>query len=162
MVRRSPTAAPPPPATPALYLADETAWLERTADALRDGRPDGVDRESLTDFVESMARRERRAVESHLVVLLIHLLKWRYQPERQSRSWRNTVREQRVQLAKRLGSGAVRSHALDEFGDAYRTARHRAEDQTGLPADVFPAESPWDLDAALTDPLTGDPAGDDA
>ena len=142
MVRRSPTAAPPPPATPALYLADETAWLERTADALRDGRPDEVDRESLTDFVESMARSERRAVKSHLAVLLIHLLKWRYQPERRSRSWSDTVGTQREELTDDLRSGTLRNHAVDVLADAYRLARRRAAAEMRLPEDALPKESP--------------------
>jgi hypothetical protein len=96
-----------------------------------------------------MAKRDRREVFSRLVVLLAHLLKWDHQPDRRSGSWRGTIREQRRELRQLLESSTLRNHAASVFADAYAEARAQAADETELDVGVFPAESPWDLDAAL-------------
>lgn len=139
-----------PPALAALYLADETAWLEQTADLARAGRLGEVDPATLAEYLTDMANRDRREVYSRLVVLLSHLLKWDYQPDRRSGSWRGTIREQRRELRQLLESGTLRRHAEAVFADAYAEARGQAADETELAVGTFPADSPWDLDGALT------------
>src|SRR4051794_15904973 len=84
-----------PQALAALYEADETAWLEYTADMVRAGRFADIDPGTLAEYLTDMARRDRREVFSRLVVLLAHLLKWDHQPDQRSGSWRGTIREQR-------------------------------------------------------------------
>lgn len=138
-----------PQALAALYEADETAWLEATADLVRRGRLDEVDPGTLAEYLTDMAKRDRREVFSRLVVLLTHLLKWEHQPDRRSGSWRGTIREQRRELRQLLESGTLRNHAVDVFAEAYAEARAQAADETELDAGVFPTESPWNLDAAL-------------
>ena len=69
-------------ATPELYLRDETAWLEATAELVRAGRLDRVDSASLAEYLTDMAKRDRREVFSRTVVLLAHLLEWHHQPDR--------------------------------------------------------------------------------
>lgn len=139
-----------PPALAALYLADETAWLEQTADLARAGRLGEVDPAALAEYLTDMANRDRREVFSRLVVLLAHLLKWEHQPDRRSGSWRGTIREQRRELRQLLESGTLRRHSEAVFADAYAEARGQAADETDLPAGTFPTDSPWDLDGALT------------
>ena len=70
----------------ALYEADETAWLEATADLVRRGLYDQLDTENLSEYLSDMAKRDRREVESRLIVLLAHVLKWVHQPDRRSGS----------------------------------------------------------------------------
>src|SRR5437762_265465 len=65
-----------------LYERDETAWLEAMADLIRTGRLDEVDYPNLAEYLADMARRDRREVDSRLVVLLAHVLKWVHQPDR--------------------------------------------------------------------------------
>src|SRR5438105_3133827 len=88
---------------PALYESDETAWLEWMAELARDGRSEDLDLPHLAEYLSDMARRDRREVESRLVVLLAHLLKWVHQPDHRSRSWRVTVIEQRQELNRLAG-----------------------------------------------------------
>ncbi len=140
MVQRS--AAVPAP----LCETDETAWLEATAALIRQGRFDEVERDALAEYLTDMAKRDRREVFSWLVVLLSHLLKWEYQPEGRSRSWRGTILEQQRELRQLLESGTLRNHA-----DAYADARKQAAADTGLARDAFPQECGWDLDGALAD-----------
>src|SRR5205814_7814333 len=86
-----------------LYEVDETAWLEAMADLIQQGRWDDLDQAHLAEYLNDMARRDRREVESRLTTLLAHVLKWVHQPEQRSRSWRATIVEQRQELAGLVG-----------------------------------------------------------
>jgi Domain of unknown function DUF29 len=140
-----------PEATAALYEVDETAWLEATAELVRKGRLREVDLNSLAEYLTDMAKRDRREVLSRLVVLLSHLLKWEYQPEHRSGSWRGTILEQQRELRQLLESGTLRNHATTLFADAYADARKQAAAETGLARAAFPETCEWDLDQALAD-----------
>lgn len=139
------------PSAESLYVQDETAWLERTAELIAQRRFDEVDAEHLGEYLNDMARRDRREVTSRLVVLLTHLLKWRAQPPRRSGSWRGTIREQRRELRQLLESGTLTNHARAVLLDAYGEARKQAADETELPLDTFAVELPWDLDELLAE-----------
>ena len=76
----------------ALYEADEVAWLEAMSRLAADRRFEEFDCEHLSEYLNDMARRDRREVKGRLVILLIHLLQWTSQPERRSGSWRRTRR----------------------------------------------------------------------
>ncbi len=132
-----------------LYEQDETAWLEAMSALAAEGRVADLDLTNLSEYLVSMARRDRREVVSRLTTLLMHLLKWGHQPEMRTGSWRKTIREQRRHLAGDLESGTLRNHALAHLAGAYADAREDAADETGLPLETFPAACPWDLDAVL-------------
>jgi hypothetical protein len=134
-----------------LYDHDETAWLEEMARLAAEARLSEMDFKNLSDYLADMAKRDRREVFSRLVVLLTHLLKWEYQPDRRSESWVSTIFEQRGELRMLLESGVLRSHALSILADAYEDARKRAAAETGLPRNTFPAKLDRDLDALLAD-----------
>jgi hypothetical protein len=138
-------------ATAALHELDETAWLETTADLLRQGQLDAVDLDILAEYLLDMAKRDRREVFSRLVVLLSHLLKWEYQPDRRSGSWLGTILEQQRELRQLLESGTLRNHAAAVFSTAYADARKQAAAETGLSRETFPEECPWDMEGALAD-----------
>lgn len=140
------------PDSATLYETDETAWLEQTAALVRAGRLGEVDPEPLAEYLSDMAQRDRREVLSRLVVLLAHLLRWDYPPDRRSGSWRATIREQRRELRQLLESGTLRNHAGAVFAEAYSEAREQAADETGLDVEAFPVDSPWELDAAVNGP----------
>jgi hypothetical protein len=140
-----------PVVTAALYEVDETAWLEATADLIRQGRFGEIERESLAEYLTDMAKRDRREVFGRLVVLLSHLLKWEYQPDRRSGSWRGTILEQQRELRQLLESGTLRNHAIAVFADAYEDARKQAAAETELARSAFPEACGWDLDSALAD-----------
>lgn len=67
-----------------LYETDFLQWIETTVEKLRHQDYAQVDWENLIDEIESMGRSERQSLKSNLIVVLLHLLKWRYQPDRRS------------------------------------------------------------------------------
>jgi hypothetical protein len=133
----------------ALYAQDETAWLETMAELAAQGRHSEMDYVHLREYLTDMANRDRREVFSRLVVLLAHQLKWDYQPEKRSGSWRGTIREQRRELRQLLESATLRNHAAVVLGDAYAEARLQAADETELPVETFPVVCGWSLEAVL-------------
>lgn len=74
------------------YETDFVQWVEVTVQHLRNQNYAAVDWGNLSEEIEDMSRRERKALKSNLIVVLMHLLKWQFQPEQQSGSWRSTIR----------------------------------------------------------------------
>lgn len=138
----------------ALYEADETAWLEQMAELIREGRYEDLDYSHLQEFLTDMAIRDRRRVESRLTLILEHLLKWRYQSGKRTRSWQRTILVQQQKLAADVARGVLRNHAIAALPSAYAQAIDRAVVITGLPAATFPPTCPYTLDEALTIKLT--------
>jgi len=85
-----------------LYDTDFYAWIQDQAATLRAGNLAGLDVNNLIEEIESMGRSEKRELRSRLVVLIVHLLKWAYQPLRRGNSWQTTI----------WGTAAARCHAL--------------------------------------------------
>jgi hypothetical protein len=128
-----------------LYLEDETAWLDAMADLVRRRDVERLDLENLGEFLESMANRDRREVKNRLVVLLAHLLKWEFQPEKRSRSGKSSVHTQRRELADLASRGVLRAHAESVLEPAYQAALETAATETGLARDAFPPACPYAL-----------------
>ncbi len=126
------------------YDRDYAAWAEQTAKQLRDQQFGAVDLENLIDELDDMSRREKRSLTSNVRVILMHLLKYAFQPEKQSRSWLVTIREHRIRLAEILADSPSLQNYLDEqFETCYAQARREASDETGLSLETFPIESPF-------------------
>lgn len=138
---------------PDLYEADETAWLEAMAELIQKGRSCDLDYPHLQEYLTDMARRDRREVESRLVVLLAHVLKWTYQPEQRPRSWHATIIEQRQELARLANRGVLRKHAEAVLPDVYAEAVERAVAETGLAVESFPGECPYIFEQLLRSDL---------
>ena len=107
---------------PGLYEADETAWLETMAELIRAGRYKDLDYPHLGEYLSDMAKRDRREVESRLVTLIAHVLKWDYQKKKRSKSWRATILVQRQELEVLLEGGVLRNHAAAALSRAYTKA----------------------------------------
>lgn len=128
------------------YESDFAAWVERQAALLRSGQLSELDRENLLEELESLGANDHHEVRSRLIVLIAHLLKCKYQPQRKCRSWFSTISEQRDQIALRLERSPSMRRFMDGYAQAaYRSAVTRAAFETGLPASAFPATLPFSL-----------------
>jgi hypothetical protein len=133
-----------------LYDTDFYAWANEQAALLRAGRLSEADIENIAEEIESMGRSERRELVNRLTVLLLHLLKWRYQPTFRGNSWRLTIEEQRLQVSDHLNDNpSLKSQLDDMMRSAYRFGRVRAAGETGLDRDMFPAACPFAFDEAM-------------
>jgi hypothetical protein len=128
----------------ARYEKDFYSWTQEQAALLRNGQFVQVDLEHIIEEIESMGRSERREIRNRLSVLLAHLLKWKFQPELQSRSWSSTIYEQRRQLISVLDDNPSLAAQLDEaISIAYPSAVLQAADETGIDETHFPTTCPW-------------------
>ncbi len=120
------------------YETDETGWLEQMARLIAEGRFDEIDYPHLEEYLTDMGIRDRREVWSRLHVLLTHWLKWEFQPDHRSNSWRATIRVQQAEIGKLLDSGTLLNHARDVLDEAYELGVELAAAETGLPMAAFP------------------------
>ena len=127
-----------------LYESDFFAWTNRQAALLRAGDLGAVDIERIAEEIESMGRREKRELFSRLAILLMHLLKWRFQPALIGNSWRATIKVQRRELERHLADNPSLKARLPELiVTAYEDATLLAARETGLAESVFSAACPW-------------------
>ena len=132
-----------------LYEADETAWLDAMVELLRHGNISALDLPHLQEFLSDTALRERKEVESRLVILIAHILKWEHQPDHRSKSWSGSIIAQRQELVRNASRGVLRKHAESAIAETYEDALELAADETGLPPSAFPAECPYTLEQLL-------------
>ncbi len=126
------------------YERDFYGWAVAQAELLRSGRLSEADVQNIAEEIESMGRSERNELVNRLAVLLLHLLKWSYQPELRGRSWRLTIEEQRRRIARHLAENPSLSPFVDEaIATAYGDAVLRAERETNLLRDMFPWSCPF-------------------
>ena len=130
------------------YDEDFYAWTQEQAEYLRAGLWSVVDAVHVAEEIEDMGREQRHAVESHVTNLLVHLLKWRYQAGRRSRSSRVSIRNACIEIRKRW-SGRIQQELDMRFRDMYANARKLAMDETGLPLDTFPEVCEWRMEQIL-------------
>ena len=142
------------------YDGDFYAWTQEQARHMRElaaaprSRRDPlgrrIDFENIAEEVESLGKADRRALESRLNVLLVHLLKWADQPEQRSTSWRRSIVEQRRRILRILAdSPSLSSYPEEVISEEYRLARLGAADETGLAEDAFPAVCPFTVEQIL-------------
>lgn len=134
----------------ATYTADFNLWIQRTAQLLRERRWHEIDLEHLIEEIEDLGKSERRGIASQLTRLLLHLLKWQYQPQRRSDSWLDSITDARTQINLALeDSPSLQNYPAEAIGQSYQRARRQAAKQTGMPLSVFPEECLYSLELVL-------------
>ena len=132
------------------YERDFYAWALHNAQLLYEGQLSEIDRIHIAEELESMGHRDKRELISRLIVLITHLLKWQFQPEKRSKSWKNTLFEQRSQLQLILEDSPSLKYQLDErVNKAYLNALKTAMNETDLPESTFPSDCPYMLEQLL-------------
>lgn len=132
------------------YDKDFYVWLMTNAERLRAHDFTGLDAENVAEELESMGRQEKRALISRFVVLLTHLLKWQFQPSRRSRSWKNTILTQRIDILELLEDSPSLGYEIEaKIDTAYEKAKLGTEDETGIDKEGFPEDCPFTLEEML-------------
>ncbi len=133
------------------YEDDFYGWTVEQSRLLRAGALSAIDAANIAEEIESMGRSDRRELKRRLVVLVMHLLKWRHQPGGRSRSWSATIDEQRLQIEGILGElPSLRPAVTAMLAEAHSIARARAIAETGLADEAFPEACPFTGDQVLS------------
>ncbi|AWN52431.1 DUF29 domain-containing protein [Methylobacterium sp. 17Sr1-1] len=134
----------------AAYVTDFHRWTREQADALASRDHARLDVVNLLDEVESVDRGQRTALESHLCVLLVHLLKFRMQPQRATPSWRHTLKAQRTAFARLIARNpSLRAYPAAILDATYRDAARDTAGETGMDPRLFPQAAPFTLNQIL-------------
>ncbi|MCG1041765.1 DUF29 domain-containing protein [Mycetohabitans sp. B8] len=132
------------------YDEDVIAWANEQAALLRAGKLSAIDIEHIAEEIEDVGKSEQRELANRMAVLLAHLLKWQYQPERRGSSWQATIREQRRAIEVVLRKTPSLKNSLNDpewITGVWADAKSKAIEETGL--DVFPEDYPWSMEKAL-------------
>ena len=135
-----------------IYQNDFYGWTKEQSKLLKAGQFECVDVEHLVEELESMGASERRELGNRLALLMSHLLKWQFQPERRGRSWQLTIKEQRNRIQRVLRQNpSLRPSLLETVADVYSDARLMAARETDRDETAFPQDCPWSADIILNE-----------
>ena len=135
---------------PGDYETDLYAWALYNAQLLREGRLSEIDVEHLVEELEDMGKGDRQELESRLAVLIGHLLKWAYQSDYRSNSWRSSINEQRMRITRKIRKNPnLKPYLPAAIVDAYSDAVTLASDDTGFPTSTFPKICPYSQEQLL-------------
>jgi hypothetical protein len=132
------------------YAGDFFAWTQDQSRRLRELRPNSIDWENLAEEIEGLGKSQRSEIRSRLIVALTHLLKWAYQPDGRSNSWRASLTGARNEILDELSeSPSLRRYPGEVLARQYPVARMEASGETGLPLEMFPEECPYTIEEVL-------------
>lgn len=133
------------------YEQDVVKWSEEQAALLRQRDFSHLDIEHIAEEVEDVGKSEQRELMSHMVVLLAHLLKWEYQPERRGASWEKTIKAQRIEIAFNIKeTPSLKTRLENEAWQQVVWAKAVSAAVAETDLDIFPEESPWTMQQVLS------------
>jgi len=133
------------------YEQDVVKWSEEQAALLRQRDFAHLDIEHIAEEVEDVGKSEQRELMSHMVVLLAHLLKWEYQPERRGASWEKTIKAQRIEIAFNIKeTPSLKTRLENEAWQQVVWAKAVSAAVAETDLDIFPEESPWTMQQVLS------------
>jgi hypothetical protein len=128
------------------YETDFYLWSYEQAELLRQRRFSELDLPNIIEEIESLGRSDKRALTSAYRVLMWHLLKWQYQPQKRSVSWQVTIRAQRTEIETLEDeSPSLAAKAGEIVSRSYAKARSEAAEETSLPLATFPESCAYTL-----------------
>ena len=133
-----------------LYDTDILSWSHEPVALLRAQRRSELDLDNIIDEIADVGRAEQRELQSRFVVLICHLLKWAYRPDRRRKSWTTSMDIQRSGLARVLRKMPSLCHTFEDddwLQGAWNWAVVQAIDETGL--HKFPRDPVWSIDQIL-------------
>ena len=140
---------------PVPHQSDLYGWVQDQVALLRSGRVNEIDAANIAEELSDVGSEQYDKLESALEGLLMHMLKWDYQPERRTRGWVLTILEQRKRIERQLRRNpGLKPRVAEAVADGYETARLRAAGETGLDLDVFPETCPYTFEVIQGRPFT--------
>ncbi len=133
-----------------LYHSDFQLWLEQTTNLIRQRNFDGLDIEYLLEELDDMGRSDKRSLENNLIRLLQHLLKWKYQPNKRTNSWKASITEHSLRLNRAFKqSPSLRRYFEEVFDECYLESRLIASQETDIALEIFPKVCPFAISDVL-------------
>ena len=133
-----------------LYEQDYYLWVEDILKKIQEKRWDEMDWDNLWEEIDDMGKSQRQRLTSNLRILLMHLLKWEFQPEKRTNSWKYTIIEHRRRILEQLeDSPSLKNYLNLKFEAIYQKARKDASLETDLSLNIFPETYPYKVEQVL-------------
>jgi hypothetical protein len=130
-----------------LYKSDYDTWLTEQIRALEQGKLEVLDIPHLIEELEGLNKSNKREMRSYLIVLLAHLLKWQYQPNRRSGSWKASIANSRKGIEQVIkDQSSLKNYWSEILEQAYTDAKEWAADETKINIKLFPSECPYTVE----------------
>ncbi len=134
------------------YNIDFYAWALHNAELLKQGKFSDIDFQHIAEEIEGLGKSDKRELINRCALLLAHLLKWQFQSDKRSNSWKYTIEEQRDEILELLeDSPSLKNELAEKWNRSYAKALRIAAADTGMNKNNFPAHCPFSLNDALND-----------
>lgn len=133
-----------------LYTNDFQAWIGDQIHMLKVKDFDHLDIKNLIEEMKDLGNSNPGAIESHMVIILMHMLKQKYQPDYNSKSWQDSIVNGRVQIDGLIEqSPSLNSHPEKILDKCYKKARRYASKETKIELSKFEEVCPWKIQEIL-------------
>ncbi|HLC16389.1 MAG TPA: DUF29 domain-containing protein [Thermodesulfovibrionia bacterium] len=88
----------------------------------------------IEELIEALGRSEKRALRSQLERLMIHIIKWKIQSQKRSRSWLSTIKDARhqIEVIQEDTPSLTNNALLEMWPKCFQHAKTIAEAETGV------------------------------
>lgn len=129
-----------------LHETDFAKWLEEQTSLLKQKRFNELDIEHLIEEMEDLGGSEKSAIESHLTIIMMHMIKQQMQPERASKSWDDSIVNGRVQINKILKRNpSMRNYLHSVYHECFKDAVKYASKEMGKDLKAILPGCSWNL-----------------
>lgn len=133
-----------------LYEKDFSAWLHDQIHMIKMKDFAHLDIKNLLEEMETLGNSNPQAIESHIVIILTHMLKQKYQPSHSSKSWNDSIVNARIQIEGIIEyNPSLKNYPETIIDKSYKKARRYASKQTKIELRKFELDCPWKLSEIL-------------
>jgi len=132
-----------------LYEVDDSLWLEKTVELLRERKYHQLDLENLIEELEDLGRERKHQMASLLEQIIRHLLLlqyWEVERERNSNHWEAEIVGFRTQIKRKMTTNFY-NYLSENFERIYQDARLYVSKKSKL--NIFPSQCPYTLEQLL-------------
>lgn len=129
-----------------LYENDLHGWALEQSELLKKRDFSKLDIDHLIEELQDLGESNKTAIESHLIILMMHMLKQTLQPEKASKSWNDSIENARAQIEHIIEKNpSLKNYPSQVYMKCYPSALRRAAKQMGKDTYHMPSYSPWSI-----------------
>ncbi len=130
----------------ALYTTDLHGWALQQSELLKKGEFSKLDIDHLIEELKDLGESQKTAIESHLVIALMHMIKQHMQPDRAGKSWDDSIVNARVQIEQIIEDNpSLKRYPGMVYVKCYAKASRKAAKEMGIESRKIPDYCPWNI-----------------
>lgn len=135
-----------------LYDRDFNAWIFQQINFIQNKEFENLDIQHLLEEMETLGNSNPTALKSHLVIILLHMLKQKHQPDLSSKSWKDSISSARIQIDQIIEDNPSLKQFLNDkivIDYCFEKAKRKTSKETSIDIRKFEKECPWTLKEIL-------------